>query len=88
MKHGLNGLLILYYPFVTVLFIKLQNMYATVLYSYKKHVRIVRLSDENAMMHALDGLLLSLMHNNVTRVDFFDYLFYTVLFTKLQNMYD
>ena len=63
-------------------------MYVTVLYSYKKHVRIVRLSDENAMMHALDGLLLSLMHNNVTRVDFFDYLFYTVLFTKLQNMYD
>ena len=45
-------------------------MYVTVLYSYKKHCRIVRFSNENTMMHALDGLFLSSMHNNVTRVDF------------------
>ena len=45
-------------------------MYVTVLYSYKKHCRIVRFSNENTMMHALDGLFLLLMHNNVTRVDF------------------
>ena len=50
-------------------------MYVTFLYSYKKHCRIVRFSNENTMMHALDGLLLSLMHNNVTRVDFL--IFYT-----------
>ena len=45
-------------------------MYVTVLYSYKKHCRIVLFSNENTMMRALDGLFLSLMHNNVTRVDF------------------
>ena len=56
-------------------------MYVTVLYVYKKHCRIVRFSNENAMMHALDELLPSLMHNNVTRVDFFYDLFCTVLFT-------
>ena len=39
-------------------------MYVTVLYSCKKHCRIVRFSNENAMMHGLDGLLISLMHNN------------------------
>ena len=36
----------------------------------KKHCRIVRFSNENAMMHGLDGLLISLIYNNATRVDF------------------
>ena len=35
-------------------------MYVTVLYSYKKHCRIVRFRNENTMMHALDGLFLLL----------------------------
>ena len=56
-------------------------MYVTVLYSYKKHCRIVRFSNEITMMHALDGLFLSLMHNNVTRVDFL--IFHTPHFTLL-----
>ena len=50
--------------FVTVLFIKLQNIFVTVLYSYKKYCRIVRFSYVNGMMHGLDGLSISLMHNN------------------------
>ena len=50
--------------FVTVLFIKLQNICVTVLYSYKKYCRIVRFSNVNGMMHGLDGLSISLMHNN------------------------
>ena len=50
--------------FVTVLFIKLQNICVTVLYSYKKYRRIVRFSYVNGMMHGLDGLSISLMHNN------------------------
>ena len=37
-------------------------MYVTVLYIFRKHCRIVRFS--NAMMHGLDGLLISLIHNN------------------------
>ena len=69
MMHGLEGFLIYRdffdYLFLTVLFIKLQNMYVTVLYSYKNYCRIVRFSDVNAMMHGLEGLSLSLiMHNN------------------------
>ena len=39
-------------------------MYVTVLYSYRKHCKILRFSNVNAMMHGLDGLLISLMHNN------------------------
>ena len=61
MKHGLDGLLVssihnnfFITQFVIVLFIKLLNMYVTVLYSYKKYCRIVRFSNENAMMHALN----------------------------------
>ena len=50
--------------FVTVLFIKLQNICVTVLYSYKKYRRIVRFSYVNGMMHGLDELSISLMHNN------------------------
>ena len=47
-----------------VLFIKLQNICVTVLYSYKKYCRIVRFSNVNGMMHGLNGLSISLMHNN------------------------
>ena len=36
----------------------------------RKHCRIVRFSNENARMHGFDGLLISLIYNNVTRVDF------------------
>ena len=36
----------------------------------RKHCRIVRFSNENAMMHGFEGLLISLIYNNVTRVDF------------------
>ena len=39
-------------------------MYVTVLHSYKKHCKLVRFSNVNAMMHGLDSLLISLMHNN------------------------
>ena len=55
-------------------------MYVTVLYVYKKHCRIVRFSNENAMMHALDGLLSSLMNNNVTRVDLFFMTYFVMYF--------
>ena len=38
-----------------------------------------RARNKKAMMHGLDRLLISLIHNNVTLVDFFlDYLFVTV----------
>ena len=37
----------------------------------RKHRRIVRFSNGNAMMRGFDGLLISSIHNNVTRVDFF-----------------
>ena len=39
-------------------------LFVTVLYVYRKHCRNVRFSDENAMMRGLDGLLISLIHNN------------------------
>ena len=51
--------------------ISFNYIYVTVLYIYRKHCRIVRYSIENAMMHVLDGLLISLIHNNVPCVDFF-----------------
>ena len=59
----------------------LQNMYVTVPHSYKKYCKIVRFSNVNAMMHGLDGLLISLMHNN------FLITCLLLFFYKLQNMY-
>ena len=46
----------------------------------RKRYRIVRFSNKKAMMQGLDGLLVSLIHNNVTRVNFLAYLFVTVFY--------
>ena len=45
--------------------ISISYLFVTVLYSYRKHRRIVRFSNESAMMHGLDRLLISLIHNSV-----------------------
>ena len=45
--------------------ISISYLFVAVLYSYSKHGRIVRFSNESAMMHGLDRLLISLTHDSV-----------------------
>ena len=62
--------------------ISFNSLFVTVLYIHRKHCRIVQFSNDNAMMHGLDRLLISSTPNNFL-------ITYLLLFflIKLQNMY-